>query len=164
MLSISANIEASITIPEMGVSTGGGVGGASSSGGAAGGAETSTSGDNGSGAASESGAHKITYRSCITTNAASLASVNSPGLSAAGGLFQFSPVVESLLNSLASCGRLPQLQITKTPTATGAQQLEEVVRVSLEEVVKENADKEKQQQQQQASSSSDFLQVGQNLN
>uniref|UniRef100_A0A914X8S0 C2H2-type domain-containing protein n=1 Tax=Plectus sambesii TaxID=2011161 RepID=A0A914X8S0_9BILA len=72
--------------------------------------------------------HKITIKSSITTNI-SQQSLNSPGLGASA-LFQFSPVVEQLLNSLTkNYGSLPQLQITKTPTTNQPQDLERVVQI-----------------------------------
>lgn len=84
-------------------------------------------------------------------------------------LFQFSPVVEQLLNSITkNYGSLPQLQITKTPTTNQPQDLERVVQILGDQ--RKMADQQKSAPQQQSAvsssssqppttSNSDFLQV-----
>jgi hypothetical protein len=153
--SIIANIEVTATLPQQ--------------------QPTSSAGDSKESAGSKTSntspteTHKITIKSSITTNI-SQQSLNSPGLGAS--LFQFSPVVEQLLNSLTkNYGSLPQLQITKTPTTNQPQDLERVVQI-LDDQRKLTEKKQSPQQhsvvsssstssssQPPTSSNSDFLQV-----
>jgi hypothetical protein len=78
-------------------------------------------------------------------------------------LFQFSPVVEQLLNSLTkNYNSLPQLQITKTPTTTEPADLERVVQILGDQhrsIAALGSSKQLAMLEGAASTSHDFLQV-----